>query len=906
MPRISSGYKAYQGSSRQTKDIQSGKISTKNTTTPTTTTKTTSSPSKTTSSGRTSTSYKNYSGSSRQTKDIQSGKIKTPTTTIIPPQPKKEPMLINQNLTPLDIIQKKQNPPKTPAPEKTAITINTNPAPLDIIKEKTKNQPPQPYSFQITENILQENPQQYIQRQQNEITTIEQQQKELQQTRDSLNPAQVYILQTDTGIKRMTGVQLQQMYDRDIQQMERYQTDINKQNQTIKKMDPRTNIQTNTKTGNITIQKPDTSFDFTKTVFKKVIDPAYKIPVVGPYVGAKLEMEFGAYSSGLATIKPVIDLATGGKSSQTHFSSAFDFAFEPIGWSPKGSTQILTDRPLFTAGAIGGEILQDYMFAGAINKLRQPASIATRKALNTGGKTLRKVQSVFPENTLFKKTGQKILKTDFGQNILTFTKGGRPATKYTYTPGAKILNKTKNVTDDVVQGVGNKIDTRSITKQFAYGGKGGKTQRVFLSSDELIKSQKIYDNLLGKNTIDLPFPKNLDKSSSVIEMAVTETQYKKSLLGGIQKTQRYTNVERRIGLDFLPKSALPINSNYRSIIKNLQGDDITKQISTKIDDAAGTNKYLQGSSQDWYKYNKQTSTVMSKNTDIIKIGDIGSFEVKATTSTPPTYMIQEGFATQQKAMNKAFQPQWVQKMRNSILKNVDASASLQQPVSRMTKGVKIGSRQSLNYQRLLGLTDDIIKPAAKIITPTTAKIGYLPTRIGTGYLQQNNKKSFYNRTQTPLQNLIQFKNTYNKKLFDSGKGSLNKIKAITELDNATKPISIPKSSTGKATATDTITSSILDSGRIPAFKTKTTPVKTTKTDIITHSRQKTSTLPLLKTPMTPTPNIKTTTIKPPKITTPKPILLPKGPSIRGGGRGYALLEDPRYKFRKFNIGDLKL
>ena len=215
MPRISSGYKAYQGSSRQQNDIQSGKIKPPTTTTASTPPKTTTT---TTSSGRTSTSYKNYSSSTRQQNDIQSGKIKPPT--ITPTPPKKEPMLINTNLTPLDIIQKKQNTPPTPTPPKTPeqpITINTNPAPIDIIQKQTKNQPPQPYNFQKTENILQENPQQYIQRQQNEITTIEQQQKELQQTRDNLNPAQVYILQTDTGIKRMTGVQLQQMYDRDIQ-----------------------------------------------------------------------------------------------------------------------------------------------------------------------------------------------------------------------------------------------------------------------------------------------------------------------------------------------------------------------------------------------------------------------------------------------------------------------------------------------------------------------------------------------------------------------------------------------------------------------------------------------------------------------------------------------------------------
>ena len=99
--------------------------------------------------------------------------------------------------------------------------------------------------------------------------------------------------------------------------------------------------------------------------------------VVKPVAGLfGLEKEFGmAMTLGTSTaIHPydptgtVKGFATGLTKTRygIHYVSPMDIAFEPIGWSPKGSSELARSDPWFLAGGIGGEIAQTIAITAAM------------------------------------------------------------------------------------------------------------------------------------------------------------------------------------------------------------------------------------------------------------------------------------------------------------------------------------------------------------------------------------------------------------------------------------------------------------------------------------------------------------------------------------------------------------
>ena len=107
----------------------------------------------------------------------------------------------------------------------------------------------------------------------------------------------------------------------------------------------------------------------------------------------------------------------------THFVTPFDFALEPIGLAPKGSTELMMKYPAFTVGGAVGEVAQFYLFGQAMKGML--------KGLVEGTKAIvRKTPHVFYKVTKelgLPKVAQKIAYQSevqhIWQNLYSYSKG---------------------------------------------------------------------------------------------------------------------------------------------------------------------------------------------------------------------------------------------------------------------------------------------------------------------------------------------------------------------------------------------------------------------------------------------------------------------------------------------------
>jgi len=192
----------------------------------------------------------------------------------------------------------------------------------------------------------------------------------------------------------------------------------------------------------------------------------------------------------------------------THYPSLMDYVFEPIGWSPQGSTELLMDYPLeSTIGGAGAEFAQGVMFSHLVGLGAKGAGYATKGVVK---KTL-----TFADDIPLLKKGTGIIgKTDFGANLYKYsTKGYVPVRSSSLIPGKTI---EQIVTED-------DITTRIITQQM-------KTKsRLFGETREFVDPLSISTQSASEH-LSISFPRMLDNSLE-FTLQVKKSGYKRGLLG---------------------------------------------------------------------------------------------------------------------------------------------------------------------------------------------------------------------------------------------------------------------------------------------------------------------------------------------------------------------------------------
>ena len=168
------------------------------------------------------------------------------------------------------------------------------------------------------------------------------------------------------------------------------------------------------KTGNeYKIIRPDTSLDFAKQEIKK----GENLP---PVIKELYYLGYGVASTGASVIKPVADAFSSSsrvgfsgtrittmptfKKRDTHFISPIDYVFEPIGLSPKGSSALVSKAgPAFIAGGLAMEVGVSWAVGKAIKPIGMAGKavggkIASTKTYNVLSKGVKSGYSSLTKN----------------------------------------------------------------------------------------------------------------------------------------------------------------------------------------------------------------------------------------------------------------------------------------------------------------------------------------------------------------------------------------------------------------------------------------------------------------------------------------------------------------------------
>jgi len=216
------------------------------------------------------------------------------------------------------------------------------------------------------------------------------------------------------------------------------------------------------------------------------------------------------------------------KSRKSHFLSPLDFAFEPIGWSPKGSTEILKKEPWVVIGGIGAEVVQSYAMTQALKPVSAGAKIGTKAIIKRVPGMYAKFTKVFPEEKFFSGTisGSKKI----------FAKGSSELPENIFRWGAKGYKKGLELTS-----VGVKTAPKEITKKagsviekqkqkFVYG-KGG-VKRIWLSPEKYAKAEtELAEKLAMKKVVAYSPQARIKAGVGEVSELMERTKYKLSWSG---------------------------------------------------------------------------------------------------------------------------------------------------------------------------------------------------------------------------------------------------------------------------------------------------------------------------------------------------------------------------------------
>ena len=195
----------------------------------------------------------------------------------------------------------------------------------------------------------------------------------------------------------------------------------------------------------------------------------------------------------------------------THFVSPLDVGFERVGWSPKGSTALLTKYPAFAAGGITSEISQSIAMTKALKPISLGVKTGTKTAIRKLPALYGKFTKVFPEERIVSPFARRVGTTTVGRRVYLWgAKGYRFGQKV--LPGASKASKVKiGLADATAKRVPYKL----------------KMQRVFLSPSQYEKASKEIAKKVGQKSIDITFPtiRTVGSGKRIIG-TVTQESYK--------------------------------------------------------------------------------------------------------------------------------------------------------------------------------------------------------------------------------------------------------------------------------------------------------------------------------------------------------------------------------------------
>jgi len=268
--------------------------------------------------------------------------------------------------------------------------------------------------------------------------------------------------------------------DKNLGSMESYQSDL-----WARKNEGYTFITSN-KDGTISFGgKRDTSLDFSRGEIGKIERGSEHLSggnkIIGGILSGVSKFGFGAISTLAATGeilgKPIAKKIYGDKfDSNRHYVSVFDFAFEPLGLSPKGSIDIMLDNPAFLGGGVTTEIGMALAIGQGARLISTPTKTVTQYA-SRGGQ--------------FVKVGTKKIKmVPVSQAFLdASTTTGRSVSD-------DVIRAAASVSDDLTRGAGLTDDILMGSSKLGGGAADDVIRAAASVSDDLTRGAGLTDDIL--------------------------------------------------------------------------------------------------------------------------------------------------------------------------------------------------------------------------------------------------------------------------------------------------------------------------------------------------------------------------------------------------------------------------
>jgi len=382
------------------------------------------------------------------------------------------------------------------------------------------------------------------------------------------------------------------------------------------------------------------------------------------------------------------------KYTKQHFVSPLDVGFEPLGWSPKGSTGILKKYPVFAAGGVASEIGQ----GKAITAGLKGVSKGTKSVV----KGISKVGDEIPE---FGKITRTIGKTDFGKNIANWAKKGyKPTYALGKTTTKPVFTKTgDDITQTVVSG-GRKVQkgTRFLSRQF-------------VSPEDYVKAERAVRSKLGTR-VDLLFPKKGGKEA----VAFVKRGRLKGVIGKRLITEQ-KSITTRFSKGMLQQDVgrYVIKGMPRKGSTMLVSDDATRSYITKLKPYKGKfrdveSTYLFGT----YRNVDDGVSVLVSRSDkwkTIKKPVTPTKSVRGTRATKINFFEQVAEA---KPYFKKGEYGWLQKPSVLKVKNIDLSSN---PMAAWAKRAEKARKVFRTKQR-------ITHPFKSLLQERKGTVGLVPQR----------------------------------------------------------------------------------------------------------------------------------------------------------------------------------
>ena len=394
------------------------------------------------------------------------------------------------------------------------------------------------------------------------LSKVKKQQSEIASIQKTISPSETYI----SGGRERKGVDVLNEIRGYSEELKSTRDDISKSYESSKQsvMDLPSGSRIVKSDNGFMVRVPDSArLDFTKNVLEDIEN-------FNPVIAGINKARFGFESAFLALSAPVTnifgkeataltvkgaqfmslgipgmaaDLYTGRDLSKTylksskyttpHFSSVWDIAFEPIGWSPKGSTKLFASDPYFYAGGIGGEVGQFVLSGAGAGLIKSGVTTGTKGVVKRLPVFYSKFSKVFPEEKFVGKAGSKVASTSFGKNLYGWSaKGWKPGKELVFRSAGEPVKKGFTTIQK-----GKYSPLRSLKQPFG--------KRIWLSGDDVARYQS---KIASSGVIDIPFPRSKTTSGVGKVIGTADTTIWKPGRSVLKKTYMFSRGEKSIGV----------------------------------------------------------------------------------------------------------------------------------------------------------------------------------------------------------------------------------------------------------------------------------------------------------------------------------------------------------------------